>query len=197
VVIAGAILLACAGWAFTFGLSLGSFWVKIGVTVTMVCLYSFLWQRPRIVFKWASLAAGLLSAVLLYAVFVVGNALAPYVVGGARAQIGGIYDLGTGSSVVGVFLLLMFVTGPGEEIFWRGFLQDRLERRLGRVSGYVAATLVYGGVHIFSGNAILILAALVAGAWWGAFYAWKKDLFSLIVSHAVWSGVVFAVLPIR
>jgi membrane protease YdiL (CAAX protease family) len=98
---------------------------------------------------------------------------------------------------VGVFLLLMFVTGPGEEIFWRGFLQDRLERSLGRVCGYVAATLVYGGVHVFSGNALLILAALVAGAWWGALYVWKKDLFSLIVSHAVWSAVVFAVLPIR
>jgi membrane protease YdiL (CAAX protease family) len=196
-VIAGAILLACAGWAFTFGLPWGSFWVKIGVTVTTVCLYSFLWQRPRIVFRWASLATGLLSAVLLYAVFVVGNALAPYVVGSARVQIGGIYDLGTGTSLVGVFLLLMFVTGPGEEIFWRGFLQDRLERRLGRMSGYVAATVVYGGVHVFSGNAILMLAALVAGAWWGALYAWKKDLFSLIVSHAVWSAVVFTVLPIR
>jgi membrane protease YdiL (CAAX protease family) len=196
-VIAAAILLACAGWAFTFGMAWGNFWVKIGATVTVVCLYSFLWQRPRIVFRWASLATGLLSAVLLYAVFAAGNALVPYVVGGARTQIGGIYDLGTGSSLVGVFLLLMFVTGPGEEIFWRGFLQDRLERRLGRLSGFAAATLVYGAVHVFSGNAILVLAALVAGAWWGAFYAWKKDLFSLIVSHAVWSAVVFAVLPIR
>jgi membrane protease YdiL (CAAX protease family) len=44
---------------------------------------------------------------------------------------------------------------------------------------------------------MLMLAAFVAGAWWGAFYAWRKDLFTLIVSHAVWSAVVFAVLPIR
>jgi hypothetical protein len=44
---------------------------------------------------------------------------------------------------------------------------------------------------------MLILAALAAGAWWGAFYAWKKDLLALIVSHSVWSAVIFAVLPIR
>jgi membrane protease YdiL (CAAX protease family) len=197
VTIAGAVLLACAGWAFTFGLPFGNFWVKIGVTVVAVCVYSFVWQRPRIQFRWSSLGTGILSAVLLYGIFVAGNALAPFVVGSARGQVGGIYGLGGGSSLVAVFLLLMFITGPGEEIFWRGFLQDRLERRLGRVSGYVVATLIYGGVHVFSGNVMLILAALVAGAWWGAWYAWKKDLFSLIVSHSLWSAVVFAVLPIR
>lgn len=195
--IAGAILLASAGWAFTFAVPWGNFWVKIGVTVAAVCLYSFLWQRPRVVFRWASLGTGVLSAALLYFIFAAGNALAPYVVAGAHGQIGDVYRLGDGSSLVGVFLLLMFITGPGEEIFWRGFLQDRLERRLGRVSGCVCATLIYGGVHVFSGNVMLILAAVVAGAWWGVLYAWKKDLFSLIVSHALWSAAVFAVVPIR
>ncbi len=194
--ITGAVLLACAGWAFTFALPWGNFWIKIGIAVTTVCLYSFLWQWPRVVFRWASLGTGILSAALLYAIFMAGNAVAPHVVGGARAQIGGIYRLGAGSSLVGVFLLLLFITGPGEEIFWRGFLQDRLERRLGRMPGCAAATLIYGGVHVFSANLMLILAALVAGAWWGAFYAWKKDLFSLMVSHALWSACVFAVWPI-
>jgi len=94
-------------------------------------------------------------------------------------------------------LLLFFVTGPGEEIFWRGFLQGRLEKKLGLIPGAAAATLVYGGVHVFSGNVMLILAALVAGAFWGAMYAWKHDLMALIVSHAFWSAFIFAVIPIR
>ena len=195
--ILGGVALACLGWAFTFGPAWGNFWIKIGVTVVSVCAYSFIWQRPRIVFRWTSIGAGLVSAMLLYGVFFVGNAVAPYVVGGARGQVGGIYGLGTGASPAAVFLLLMFVTGPGEEIFWRGFLQDRLEARLGRMSGYVVATLIYGGVHVFSGNVMLMLAALAAGAWWGAFYVWKKDLLALIVSHSVWSAFIFAILPIR
>jgi membrane protease YdiL (CAAX protease family) len=195
--ILGGVLLACLGWAFTFGLPWGNFWIKIGLTVAAVCGYSVLWQKPRIVFRWASLGTGLVSAALLYGIFAAGNVLAPSVIGGAHGQIGGIYSLGAGSSLVAVFLLLLLITGPGEEIFWRGFLQDRLQTRLGRLPGYAVATFIYAGVHVFSGNAMLILAALVAGAWWGGFYAWKKDLLALIVSHSVWSAVVFAVLPIR
>jgi membrane protease YdiL (CAAX protease family) len=195
--ILGGVLLACLMWAFTFGLHWGNFWIKIGVAVVTVCGYSLAWQKPRIVFRWASVGIGLVSAGLLYGVFLAGNVLAPFVVGGARGQVGGIYDLGTGSSLIAVFLLLLVVTGPGEEIFWRGFLQDRLEQRLGRVGGFAVATLTYAGVHVFSGNAMLILAALVAGAWWGALYAWRKDLLALIVSHSVWSAVIFAVAPMR
>jgi len=195
--IAGAILLACVAWAFTFGVAWGNFWVKIGVAVIAVCGYSLIWQKPRVAFRWGSVGVGLLSAALLYAIFVAGNAVAPLVVGGASGQVGTIYRLGAQSSMLWVFLLLFVVTGPGEEIFWRGFLQDRLERRLGRLRGFVAATLAYAGVHVFSGNLMLVLAALVAGTWWGAFYAWRKDLLALIVSHSVWSAFVFAVWPIR
>ncbi len=195
--IAGAIVLACLGWFFTFGVAWGNFWVKIGVAVVLVCAYSFIWQRPRVRVRPSSIAVGVASAALLYAVFWLGNAVAPSVVPGAHAQVGGIYGMGDSSSRAWIFLLLLFVTGPGEEIFWRGFLQQRLEDRLGSGAGYVVATLVYGGVHVFSRNPMLVLAALVAGAFWGAMYWWRRDLAALIVSHSLWSAVIFAVFPIR
>ena len=195
--IAGAIVLAVVGWAFTFGLAWGSFWAKIGITVAVVTLYSLRFQRPEIRFRGRSVALGVVSAAVLYGIFAAGNALAPYVVPRASAQVGGIYGLGEGSSRIAIALLLLFVTGPGEEIFWRGFLQERLERRLGRAGGFAAATLVYGGVHVFSGNPMLILAALVAGAYWGLQYLWRRDLTALVVSHSLWSAVIFAVAPIR
>lgn len=195
-VIAGALALAVAGWAFIFGLAWGSFWVKLGLTATTVALYALAFERPRLRLSAASVALGVVSAALLYAVFYLGNALAPYVVPGAGSQVGGIYDLGVGASRVAVFFLLLLVTGPAEEIFWRGFLQKRLMGRLGPLAGYAAATLVYGGVHAFSGNLMLILAALVAGAWWGAQYLWRRDMTALIVSHSLWSAVIFAVAPV-
>ena len=149
-VIAGAVALAVVGWAFIFGLAWGSFWVKLGLTATTVALYALAFERPRLRLSAASVALGVVSAALLYAVFYLGNALAPYVVPGAGSQVGGIYDLGVGASRVAVFFLLLLVTGPAEEIFWRGFLQKRLMGRLGPLAGYAAATLVYGGVHAFS-----------------------------------------------
>lgn len=195
--IAGGILLAAAGWAFTFGLPWGNFWVKIGIAVAAITLYSLRFQRPELRFTRRSLVEGIVSAAVLYGVFVAGNAAAPFVVRGASAQVSGIYSLGDGSSRAAVLALLLLVTGPGEEIFWRGFLQERLQRSLGPCPGFAVATLVYGGVHVFSRNPMLVLAALVAGCVWGLQYLWRKDLASLVLSHALWSAVIFVIAPVR
>jgi membrane protease YdiL (CAAX protease family) len=195
--LAGGIALAVAGWFLTFGLQRGNFWVKIGITVVCVATYALANGAPRPRFRWSSMGVGVLSAALLYAVFFAGNALAPYVVPGAAGQVGSIYDLGQGSARIAVFLLLLLVTGPGEEIFWRGFLQGRLMQLLTPLGGYATATALYGAVHVFSGNLMLTMAALVAGAFWGAQYLWRRDLLALVVSHSLWSAFIFAVLPIR
>jgi uncharacterized protein len=195
--ITGAVLLAFACWAFTFGIAWGNFWTKIGLSVIVICLYSLIWRKPQIRFTLGNILGGILSAAVLYGLFVLGNLLAPYIIPGAGGQVGGIYDLGTGTDRVLIFLLLCFITGPGEEIFWRGFLQENLARRYGHLPGYVLGTLIYGGVHLFSMNVILILAALVAGAFWGILYLWKRDLGLVIVSHSLWSAFIFAVFPVH
>lgn len=126
-----------------------------------------------------------------------GHHLAPYILPGAKTQVGGIYSLGEGTSKVFIFLLLFFITGPGEEIFWRGFFQENLMKKWGNLQGFTAATLIYAGVHVFSHNLMLILAALVAGTFWGLLYLWKRDLLVQITSHSLWSAVIFAVAPIE
>jgi membrane protease YdiL (CAAX protease family) len=196
-VIWGAFILASVCWAITFGWSGGNFWVKIGLSVVAVSLYSLFWQRPNISFHLRSFLLGLFSAVILYFIFLLGNKLAPTILPGAKTQVGGIYSLGAGANKVLIFLLLFFITGPGEEIFWRGFLQDRLMKRWGNFSGYLMTTALYAGVHVFSCNLMLILAAFVAGAFWGLLYLWKRDLLVQITSHSFWSAVIFAVAPIR
>jgi membrane protease YdiL (CAAX protease family) len=196
-VIWGAVVLASVCWAITFGWSGGNFWIKIGLSVVVVFLYSLLWQRPKISFSLRSFLIGLFSALILYAIFLLANKLAPIILPGAKAQVGGIYSLGAGANKILIFLLLFFVTGPGEEIFWRGFLQDRLMERWGNFAGYLMTTALYAGVHVFSWNLMLILAAWVAGAFWGLLYLWRKDLLVQITSHSIWSAVIFAVAPVQ
>jgi len=195
-VIWGAVLLALACWAFTFGWPGGNFWVKIGLSVISVASYSLIWQKPQISWRIRPFFLGALSAAVLYLIFFLGNALAPYLFSGSPIQVGQIYALGEGTSKIPIFLLLLFITGPGEEIFWRGFLQSHLMEKWGNIPGCLVATLIYGGVHIFSGNLILILAALIAGAFWGLLYLWKRDLLIQIASHSLWSAVIFAVAPV-
>ena len=190
-------VMAIAGWAFTFGLPWGNFWIKIGITVAVLSAGAIIARRPRIKFNFTEILLGLVSAVVLYSIFWLGNALTPIVIPGSHAQVGGIYQLGEGTQRIWIFLLLLFITGPGEEIFWRGFLQDKMMERWGRWRGFAAATALYGGVHIFSMNIMLIGAAFTAGAFWGLQYLWRRNLTSLIVSHSLWSVVIFAVFPIR
>jgi hypothetical protein len=195
--ILGAFILATLGWAITFGWAGGNFWIKIGLSVIAVTLYSLFWQRPKITFQLRSFVIGFLSAAVLYLIFFLGDKLAPFILPESKAQVGGIYALGEGTSNALIFLLLFFITGPGEEIFWRGFLQDRLMTRWGRMGGFLITTAVYAGVHLFSGNLLLILAALVAGSFWGLLYLWKKNLLIQITSHSFWSAVIFAVAPVQ
>ena len=99
--------------------------------------------------------------------------------------------------MVTIALLLFWVTGPSEEIFWRGYLQRSLMERFGRWPGWAAATAIYAGVHIWSFNFMLVGAAAVAGAFWGAMYARLGSLAPVILSHSIWSTVIFAVFPMR
>jgi hypothetical protein len=69
-------------------------------------------------------------------------------------------------------------------------------RTYGVLPGFFAATALYGAVHVFSGNSMLILSALVAGGFWGFLYALGRDLAPLIVSHALFTAVIFTLAPI-
>lgn len=192
----GAILLSLLGWGLTFGVHSGNFWVKIGLTVTTITVYSLYWQRPHVQFSWATVIGGISSATVLYGIFYVGNFLAGFIIPGAGHQVSAIYSLGIGTNPLLVTFLLLFITGPGEEIFWRGFLQSQLVQRCGQLKGFLLASLLYGGVHIFSGNIMLIGAAFVAGSFWGLIYLWRQDLLMVIISHSLWSAFIFAVRPI-
>jgi len=196
-VIWGAILLALIFWAITFGWGGGNFWAKIGLSVLALFLYSLIWQRPRIALRLESIPLGLLSAGALYLIFYLGNEFASYFFPAAKSQVRGIYSLGEGTSRTLIFLLLFFITGPGEEIFWRGFLQDRLMGRWGDGRGFWVATAIYAGAHLFSLNPMLVSAAFVAGTFWGLLYLWKRDLLAQIISHSTWSAVIFAAAPIQ
>jgi membrane protease YdiL (CAAX protease family) len=58
--------------------------------------------------------------------------------------------------------------GPAEEIFWRGFVQERFCGRYGRAVGYLIASLVYAAIHVFGFNFMLFMASLICGLFWGA-----------------------------
>lgn len=192
------ILLATIFWFVTFYLTWATFWIKISLSAAILAILS-LWLQAdapkKMKFDGKAIAIGLGSAAVLYFLFWMGKVISTAVFAFAGHQIGGIYDKGTGTPMWVIALLLFFITGPSEEIYWRGFLQHNLMIRFGGWQGWLMATAIYTGVHIWSFNVMLIGAAGVAGAFWGAMYWRLNNLAAVIISHAIWSAVIFAVFP--
>jgi len=194
----GSVLLAVLFWFVTFYLTWASFWIKISFSAATLALLSLILQpsrKERIRIDARAVALGLASAAILYFIFWTGKAVSEVIFPFSGGQIGGIYDKGAGTPLWLIALLLFFVTGPSEELYWRGYLQKNLMMRYGQWQGWLLATAIYAAVHIWSFNFMLIGAAAVAGAFWGAMYWRLQNLTPVIISHSVWSAVIFAVFP--
>ena len=197
--VAATVVIAALLWWMTFYLQFGVFWFKIAFSAFVLAVLSFILQPARVMdfrINWRSIAIGLVSAGLLYLLFWAGKTLSTALLPFAGDQIGAIYDKGEGTPQWVIILLLFFITGPCEEIYWRGYLQRQLMVRFGGAGGWLLATLCYAGVHISSGNFMLTAAAGVAGAFWGIMYWRFKDLSPVIISHCIWSTFIFAVMPV-
>ncbi len=196
----GTVALAFVLWFVTFYLTWSTFWIKISFSAATLAGLS-LWLQPnrktQLRFNARSIVIGLISAIVLYFIFWLGKKVSTAIFPFANHQLGGIYGIGEGTSMWVIAMLLFLVTGPSEEIYWRGYLQDNLMKRFGPWQGWLIATAIYAIVHIWSFNFMLIGAAFVAGAFWGAMYLHLKNLAPVIISHSVWSMVIFAVFPMH
>lgn len=191
--------LAAILWFVAFFLSWSNFWIKISCSAALLALLAFKLQPDygtQLRFSRKAILQGLLSAAALYGIFWLGKVVSTAIFPFAATQIGAIYGKGAHVPLPVVFALLFLVTGPCEEIYWRGFLQRQLMLRYGNGRGWLLATAIYAGVHIWSFNFMLIGAAAVAGAFWGLLYWRWQRLAPVIVSHSIWSAVIFAVAPV-
>jgi membrane protease YdiL (CAAX protease family) len=138
---------------------------------------------------------GVLSALLLYVVFFVGNFLSRNIFTFAGSGIQDVYAFKMGVSKFRIALLMIFIIGPGEELFWRGFLQRNLQIKAGKYLGFLLATGIYTLIHLGSGNVMLVLAAGLCGLFWGYLYLRYNSMVLNVVSHTLWDVTVFLWLP--
>jgi len=138
---------------------------------------------------------GIVAAVSLFIVFYVGNILIRYIFEQAGQGIENVYAFKQEASPLRIALLMLIIIGPGEELFWRGYLQRKLGLRFGKMNGFIFATALYTIVHVATGNLVLVLAALICGIFWGWLYMRYRSMTINIISHTVWDVGVFILLP--
>ena len=195
--VAAATVVAYAAFAATFRGPRSRFWqrmTKTGLILGAAALVgdrSLRQQRP----KPPDLALAGAIAAGLYGVFLVGDRAARVVMPQGAQDIGDIYQLRQLRPAPELALRLVLVLAPAEELFWRGLLQRQLSRRFGRSGGAAAATALYGGAHLCTGNPTLVGAATMAGAGWSGLAAAGVPMPALIASHMIWDVWIFLVQP--
>lgn len=197
------IILAAVLWSIMFlpvtAPHINFWWAMTASTCTLSILSTIFnpgwWKRVNIDFKNILLGIGI--AVALWSIFWIGDKLSQLLFNFARPQVDLIYGMKTGESPLLLTILMLFLIGPAEEIFWRGYVQQKFSERWNQNIGFIVTTAIYALVHVGSCNFMLIMAALVAGLVWGALYRFFPERFgAIIISHALWDAAVFIWFPI-
>lgn len=193
-----AVAAAAVVWFFLFAVPGVNFWAVIA-PATFVLGGAALLVYPDTLRAPASrwlvyLAMGTVAAAILYGVFFLGNELA-----GALPFFGGqvehVYATKAQAHPNLIGALLLFPIGPGEELFWRAWVQRALMAKYGRWRGFAITTALYTAIHLPSLNPTLLAAAAAAGIFWGLLYMQVRHIGPGIVSHALWDAAVFVWIP--
>ncbi len=183
------------------GITFG-FWLQFSLSIAGLCLLAISCDKNgmRQLFRdsgnvFMSLLWGIITAGILYIAFVFFRYMAEHVFSFAYIEISDVYKLKNNIPQWIITVLLLFVIGPGEEIFWRGYLQRNLTNRFGFV-GVVIGVIAYTGAHLASGNLMLIAAAAVCGTFWALLFVRFKSIWLNIFSHVIWDVAIFVLLPL-
>ena len=197
------LILAALLWAIMFNPLTASYvnfwWMMTGSASTLALLASIFnpgwWKKVSV--SPSNIILGIGIAIALWGIFWIGDKLAQLLFHFARPQVDQIYGMKDGESVWLLTTLMLFLIGPAEEIFWRGYIQQQLSMRWNPNIGFIITTAIYALVHASSFNFMLTMAALVAGVVWGLLYRlYPEKLEAIIISHALWDVAVFIWFPI-
>jgi membrane protease YdiL (CAAX protease family) len=141
-----------------------------------------------------ALAVGLASGLLLYIgtrVFVVvADRWEPF-----RRHVVEKYQEAAEVPLKEALALSLLIMVPGEELFWRGLFQARLDQSLPAFAAGAWTWLAYIGVNLSSGSLPIIAGAVVGGALWAGLAVWSGGMLASISSHMLWTGLMLALPP--
>lgn len=137
------------------------------------------------------LGVGVVMTVGTYAFFALGERLWPPLAG----HVGGLYRDAHKENLV--FAMLATVAAVvAEEVLWRGPLLGILKRRIGLRGAAAISLVTYVLACSTSRSVIVVVSALVCGAFWLVERVATRSIVAPLVSHLMWTMVVVHLLPV-
>lgn len=185
--------------AVEIGSGLAAMTAIVGMALALVVCWLWLRSENRVSEVFNLSAPASWRSVAGFALLATGGTIAIFALGGALVQAMGlpqpdpgfVLDMVTESPAMFVLWVVgvaWFAAGLGEELLWRGFLMDRLER-LGGLRGKVWLVLVvqavlFGLPHLYQGWGGVIVTGMV-----GLLLGWVRimqrgNLWAVVIAHA-------------
>lgn len=192
-----AILLVHLGLYISFVLRPGPFWTSFTILFILLIVYAALFER----IDWKlpnrrQVALSILSGIGLYFLFFLGKYLALYFIPSLLVGLENFYIYAKPSKLWHYFSLF-FVVIIGEELFWRGFILQRLLKTgLSPKNAIVFAALFYTSANLYAGSILLLLATFTAGIVWSHLYYKTNNIWTVFLSHIVFDGLLLMIFPL-
>lgn len=141
-----------------------------------------------------SLFPGIISGIVLYVIFYVGAILFKVLPGGLDASVKHAFAAYSTNSLL-VWLLLIFIIVPGEELFWRGFVLKRMNRFFSPFVAAIISALILALFMCVSKSIAVVVSIFVASLVWNLLYQYKKSIILTYVSHLTFIFLLLVALP--
>jgi membrane protease YdiL (CAAX protease family) len=148
--------------------------------------------KPNATLVLLGAAIGGLMAAATYELYPLVSGLWPFV----APDMARLYAaFGEPPTVVAAAVLVPVIVG--EELVWRGVVQELFVGRLRVVGGVTLAALVYALVQAPLGSPSLVVAAFLCGLVWGALREATGSLVATLVAHLLWDFWVLLWMPLE
>jgi hypothetical protein len=109
------------------------------------------------------------------------------------------YLAGNTAALPGFILLVLVSAAFGEEVFFRGYLFERVGRLIGaRLIATVAAVLVstalFAGAHYPDQGVPGVQQAAITGLVFGVLFVWRRNIWLVMAAHAAFDLVAIALI---
>ncbi|RHW39826.1 CPBP family intramembrane metalloprotease [Lysinibacillus yapensis] len=167
-----------------------TFTLLIGISIAII-YGKFKDELPT----WRYLLYGIGYGTIIYGIIRIGYIVLSQVYSGMNASMSNFLNT-YGPSTIWHYLLLICIIAVGEELFWRGFVQQHLKEWVSPIFAVVITSILFASSVALSGFLPGAMAALAAGLILGFLYEWKKSMPLIIVSHEIFILLLFMILPL-
>lgn len=99
-------------------------------------------------------------------------------------------------STISQYVFLFILIAPGEELFWRGYIQQQLKNWFKPFYAVVISSALFSLSLFFGGSWLGVLGAFIVGILFGLLYEWKKSMQLIILAHITMLVLLFLIFPL-